>query len=489
MAALCAVWLLACCLRAFARRALGTRAAHQQQTSKSAAIRAKGKSEKNIKYLIESNVLNIKNPKHKIKNSPYPMCQILKIHKIFIFQHPKFAHVNIFSNLCPTSNVKLIQKIMAKGNLFLGMGRGKVGDVVFYRMNGQQMARVRNRVPKNPRTNEQLYQRAVIATIMKAYSAGKEIFDHSFQGYTIGEGCMRRFNSVNARILRAALFDDINGNKPVEQQRGRFVAPRSLCATPVIGLQVSEGTLNNTLFEPRYTGSLASYYTPKADTTNVKEYLDLMGVSAGDIFTFVFFAADYDYIVYRDPFTDDNLATQYQTKFGWMRFIVKDVDMSAMVLNTATYGDIFQIEAGGELTLRFGVNTPFNKDTKFPIELGVESYGACMACIRSRNDIDLRSTEYLLPYNDIDFGLASGYVLNAWSDDVLKVGESELILEGGDAGSAVSGGTQGEDGGGPSGEPWGGYIAQSEQVITNSAKNMKGSRKTARHKGTTNETE
>lgn len=75
---------------------------------------------------------------------------------------------------------------MAKGNMFLGMARGKVGDVVFYRADGQQLSRVRNRNPRNPRTNAQLFQRAIMATVVQAYAAGKELFDHSFQGFQSG---------------------------------------------------------------------------------------------------------------------------------------------------------------------------------------------------------------------------------------------------------------------------------------------------------------
>lgn len=368
------------------------------------------------------------------------------------------------------------------------MGRGKIGDVVFYRMNGVQMGRVRNRTPKNPRSVEQLYQRAVIASVMKAYSQGKEIFDHAFQGYTVGEGCMRRFNSLNARILRAALFDDIDGKKPVATQRGRFVAPRSVTCTPIIGLQVSEGTLTNTLFLPRYTGSLVEYYTPNSEASSIAQYLEGVGVSAGDIFTFVYFYADMDYVVFQNPWSDDPLASQYQTKFGWLRLIVKDNINESLVLGTGTYGDVFQIETGGEFPIHFGTATPFNKNTRFPIELGTGTYGAVMACIRSRNDVDLRSTEYMLPFNSDDFGIASAYLLDAWQDDVLKIGESELILEGGAGGSGVSGEASGDDGGGPSSTPVGGRSAE-ESVIVNSPENMRGTRRTARHRGTTNESE
>ena len=64
---------------------------------------------------------------------------------------------------------------MSKGNLFLGFGRGKVGDVVFYRSNGEQITRSLNRNPKNPRSESQLLQRIIMGTVMQAYSKMKSI--------------------------------------------------------------------------------------------------------------------------------------------------------------------------------------------------------------------------------------------------------------------------------------------------------------------------
>ena len=75
---------------------------------------------------------------------------------------------------------------MAKGNMFLGMSRGSVGDVTFYRGRGQQLARARNRAPKNPRSSGQIIQRMILATASKAYSRLKTICDHSFQGVSYG---------------------------------------------------------------------------------------------------------------------------------------------------------------------------------------------------------------------------------------------------------------------------------------------------------------
>ena len=75
---------------------------------------------------------------------------------------------------------------MAKGNMFLGMSRGSVGDVTFYRNRGNQVARARNRTPMNPKSEAQTIQRMILATASKAYSRMKGIVDHSFQGVQYG---------------------------------------------------------------------------------------------------------------------------------------------------------------------------------------------------------------------------------------------------------------------------------------------------------------
>lgn len=376
---------------------------------------------------------------------------------------------------------------MAKGNLFLGMGRGKVGDVVFYRMNGQQMARVRNRTPKNPRSNEQLYQRAVIASVMKAYSQGKEIFDHSFQNYTIGEGNMRRFNSVNARILRAALFDDINGGKSPELNVGRFCAPRSVTCTPIIGLQASEGTLtNNLIITEKKSGLITFKWAGEGyDTTSkVVDWLNDFNISAGDIFTFVYFITDLDNMIYQNPWFDSNLASQYNTKFGWLRLIVKDDIKEAWTFASMNIRNLFQVEMGGEILPDISKVRGILPGRDFGLYFNLETYGGVAACIKSRNDYDLRSTEYMQPIETSDFGIASAYVLNAWQDEVLKIGESELILEGGDAGVP----TNGNNPEGPSEQPIEEGV-DTQSVITNSPKNMRPARRTARHRGTSDNPE
>ena len=94
---------------------------------------------------------------------------------------------------------------MAKGNLILGMGRGKLGDVVLSRAYGQQISRARARVIKNPKTKGQQVQRIILATVTKAYSQMKAIVNHSFQGVSYGAASMNRFNQLNMDFLRNQL--------------------------------------------------------------------------------------------------------------------------------------------------------------------------------------------------------------------------------------------------------------------------------------------
>lgn len=90
---------------------------------------------------------------------------------------------------------------MAKGNLFLGMARGKVGSVVFSRLEGQQVSRAYNSQVANPKSVGQRIQRAVFATATRASKFMTSIVDHSFFGVKDGPKCVRRFVELNAKHL------------------------------------------------------------------------------------------------------------------------------------------------------------------------------------------------------------------------------------------------------------------------------------------------
>lgn len=87
------------------------------------------------------------------------------------------------------------------------MARGKVGDVVFSRLNGVQVSRARNRAPHNPQSPAQMVQRIIMSTVGKAYSFMQEICDHSFEGFETGQQSQRKFMEVNVGILRDKAAD------------------------------------------------------------------------------------------------------------------------------------------------------------------------------------------------------------------------------------------------------------------------------------------
>ena len=324
---------------------------------------------------------------------------------------------------------------MAKGNMFLGMARGKVGDVVFYRADGQQLSRVRNRNPRNPRTNAQLFQRAIMATVVQAYTAGKAIFDHSFQGYSVGAQNQREFLKRNAKLLREAIAVDINTPLPTNLQKGLVVAPG--VSTPVpFAYEISSGTYQQTLFTEGDLGT--AYRLPGSNAgETAKAYFERVGLIVGDIYTFVMFVPN-ENVVYQSNLWDDVLASQNACSFGYVRLIVKDASTDETPITKIS--QLFDIESVG----------PFVKSaedlgnltlTSFSIEsLSVQNSGyytsGALGLIRSRRDEDLRSNSKMLVIygNDAEdmFGIASEYILDAWKSGTSSIGESDLILEGGE---------------------------------------------------------
>lgn len=94
--------------------------------------------------------------------------------------------------------------------MLLGHARGKVGDLVFSRVNGQQVTRARAAVVKNPQTEAQMIQRILLNTVIQAYSRMSEICDHSFEGIAQGQPSMSAFMKRNLAYLRQYVSDGVN---------------------------------------------------------------------------------------------------------------------------------------------------------------------------------------------------------------------------------------------------------------------------------------
>lgn len=318
------------------------------------------------------------------------------------------------------------------------MGRGSIGDVTFYRADGQQLSRVRNRRPKNPKTEAQLYQRAIMATVVKAYQAGKAIFDHSFEGFSVGAQCQRQFMSLNAKMLRQLVATDINTPIATNSQKARVVAPGVSVpvANPFI---ISRGSYQQNLFTFNSAG--VSYKLPDpADAETVAQYAARVGLIAGDIYTFIVLAEKKD-IAYESSVHDDVLASLNYCSFGFVRLIVKD-GLSNVNNEISDYSQIFNVQSsGGDFEWSSAQLANIDIDASMMIEALLSknqtdyTTTGAIGLIRSRVDQDLRSDSVLnVKYGTTAenmFGIASDYILDEWINSTTNVGNSELILEGG----------------------------------------------------------
>ena len=309
-----------------------------------------------------------------------------------------------------------------KGNLFLGYGTKSVGDVVFYKRKGssEQMARARNRKPNNPKTDKQLYQRAIMATVLQAYSAGKAIFDHSFEGKAVPDGSMRRFMSLNLRRLRSAIAGDLA--EPTNPTQGHVVAPGAVTPVP-FAYRISEGSYPNQLltYDDTTPGDLGfKFPTPDAADTNPAAYLTNHGFVAGDIYTIVAFGCDPDNII--GLYGDGNL---YGCFFGWVRFQVRS---DAPSVGNLTFDNLFTITSShGVDGSEFQAGVVFGLDEVFGNN---EIVNGSIGAIRSRYDSGVRSTSDMVMIGASEFGIGTPDLLDAWRAGTQQVGDPELILEG-----------------------------------------------------------
>lgn len=85
---------------------------------------------------------------------------------------------------------------MGKGNIVLGMARGKVGDVVFYRSLGQQQMRAYVGSNIDAKTDNQLKYRLRLPNVLNAYKALKN--PYTFEG-------ARKDTNFYSRFMRANL--------------------------------------------------------------------------------------------------------------------------------------------------------------------------------------------------------------------------------------------------------------------------------------------
>lgn len=192
------------------------------------------------------------------------------------------------STIIPGSTIKT-QNTMSKGNLFLGLARGSVGDVTFYRRNAQQVTRVRVREIKNPKTTAQQMQRAIMRTAINAYKVIKSICDHSFEGVSYGANSYSEFLKLNLNMLRTTAAEG-NG-----QDQKSFL-PKGYNGLTAMPWVLSKGTIDWVGVQTQFNAQ-GVHVVFNANTTGIssieevkyEDFIDFYGLQPGDQLTLIAF--------------------------------------------------------------------------------------------------------------------------------------------------------------------------------------------------------
>lgn len=224
---------------------------------------------------------------------------------------------------------------MSKGNIFLGLAAGKLGDVVLYRAQGEQIARARNRNPKNPQSGLQMVQRSMMKTTALAYSLLQPIADHSFQGLQEGTPNQSRFTVRNIALMREQIEtalakgdDTLLFNSEATNFAGKFETQ------PVIRPYViSEGNLPK--LQVSIDAGMPCVSAPGllADQTYSYSFIiNALGLKQGDQLTFCF--------LYTDDTTAANAGTF--TSFDYARVILEPAsgDMTSDFLTSDDFSPV-----------------------------------------------------------------------------------------------------------------------------------------------------
>ena len=260
---------------------------------------------------------------------------------------------------------------MSKGNLFLGTARGKVGDVVFSRQGGEQIARVRNRSPKNPQTPLQMAQRVIMSTVGKAYSLMAPIADHAFQGRSEGTMCQSRFTELNIALLRRAAAEALNDGSAeaiTTSQATNFNGKGdSLVAlNPFI---ISEGSLPSPRLQETAGGiGVRLGVTRTLQNVTYGDVISALGAQRGDQLTFVLLTTDQ---------SEAGVDAGFANGFHFCRIILdpSEGDLTTTFLQTPGVEDpnyyVNMPNAKNEGSVIFGIGSGTNESVLIPMVDGI----------------------------------------------------------------------------------------------------------------------
>ena len=331
---------------------------------------------------------------------------------------------------------------MGKGNLLQGMGRGKLGDTVFYRQNGSQMFRVRNRIVKNPKTSGQQIQRSLMATVTKAYSQLQVICNHSFENVAYGAASQSYFVKKNLDLLRkaAVAYTENNLSGIGEYNMPYIVAPGSVATVCPNRLIISEGSLQQDAFtvEDGNWDSAMVVVPSVGREAKLKDYLDALG---NKMYTLVVVRALSPIVGTR---ADKQGHALWNTEVLFSRIKRNDVQLAsedaAKTIDAALISKYITIETN--MKTSDGLYDWYADEVPF---VG-EDIACCVIASKFNGVKWLRSSESLVINKNLNFGETSAevktgsafgldfaYGLGLWSGTSQSLATSDKLLNGGKA--------------------------------------------------------
>lgn len=278
---------------------------------------------------------------------------------------------------------------MSKGNLFMGNASGKLADVVLYRNAGAQVARLRVRNPKNPRTEQQLIQRVIQSTAAKAYSVLQAICNHAFEGKVSKTANQSEFMRLNVardryRVSVAPMgwrsLSNFNSRDLVEPLANNYI--------------VAAGSLPEMQFSYDGTDFIIGAGSGLTAGDSYQQVCDKLGLQRGDQITIV--AASVE---------DNAVMTSMETA----RIILepKDGDMSTTFLGTAGAINKPNEKNEGNFTVHIAEGN---------MDISMSKYGGAGSIIISRyaNGKWLRSSARMYVAYPIQNGPTLGAAVDSW---------------------------------------------------------------------------
>ena len=174
---------------------------------------------------------------------------------------------------------------MAKGNMFIGNGSGKVGNLVVATRAGEQITRVYQPRVANPKSYQQMLQRAKFANAVKFYKkAVQNFFKFAFEDKKKSESDYNAFMRHN--IMNSALLIKGNVDDAYFPALGRW--------------QMSSGSLPNAFnIERTEKDELAFFNSGIKENATIGDISSVLlgqGFHTGDIITFVLITSPVTYL-------------------------------------------------------------------------------------------------------------------------------------------------------------------------------------------------